>query len=160
MVKQRKGFTLVELIIVIVIVGILSIVAVPVYKGYTKKAMATEAKALLGAILTAEKIYFVEHGNFKVLDHTNYDKDLDVDSRGNKYFTSWNASLIWNTSSIPSTGKVGPADRVLFTTTGNQGSGADLISMAMLYSGTGTPTLFEAYEPGGGESLVSILSGE
>ena len=43
---KRKGFTLVELVIVIVIVGILSIVAVPIYRGYTRKAMATEGKAL------------------------------------------------------------------------------------------------------------------
>jgi prepilin-type N-terminal cleavage/methylation domain-containing protein len=35
----NKGFTLVELVIVIVIVGILSIVAVPIYRGYTRKSM-------------------------------------------------------------------------------------------------------------------------
>ena len=58
--RKTKGFTLVELVIVIVIVGILSIVAVPIYRGYTRKAMATEGKALLGAIQTAQKIYFAE----------------------------------------------------------------------------------------------------
>ena len=61
--KKSKGFTLVELIIVIVIVGILSIVAVPIYRGYTKKAIATEAKALLGSIATAEKVYYAEFGH-------------------------------------------------------------------------------------------------
>ena len=60
--KKSKGFTLVELIIVIVIVGILSIVTVPIYRGYTKKAIATEAKALLGSIATAEKVYPLAEG--------------------------------------------------------------------------------------------------
>jgi prepilin-type N-terminal cleavage/methylation domain-containing protein len=35
--KNSKGFTLLELIIVIVIVGVLSIIAVPVYKNYIEK---------------------------------------------------------------------------------------------------------------------------
>lgn len=88
--KKSKGFTLVELIIVIVIVGILSIVAVPIYRGYTKKAIATEAKALLGSIATAEKVYYAEFGQyFNVANDTDYIRELDVDSRSNKYFKKY-----------------------------------------------------------------------
>ena len=87
--KKTKGFTLVELVIVIVIVGILAIVAVPIYRGYTRKAMASEGKSLLGSVQTSQKIYYAENGDFYEVNDTSYDAVLDVDARANKYFTSY-----------------------------------------------------------------------
>jgi type IV pilus assembly protein PilA len=51
--QGQGGFTLVELLIVILIVGILAAVAVPLYLGYTKDAKTAEGKALAGSALTA-----------------------------------------------------------------------------------------------------------
>ena len=54
----EKGFTLVELMIVIVIVGVLSAVALPNFLGQTKKARATEAQsAISAAYKNAQQLY-------------------------------------------------------------------------------------------------------
>ena len=87
---MKKGFTLVELVIVIIIVGILSIVAVPIYKGYTDRAKESEGKALLGSINTAEKVYFAEFNQFyEVATATPVVNELSIDARANKYYTTF-----------------------------------------------------------------------
>jgi len=55
---NEKGFTLVELMIVIVIVGILAAVAVPIYQSNIKKAKMSECDAALGTVRTALRVYF------------------------------------------------------------------------------------------------------
>ena len=90
-IKTKKGFTLVELVIVIVIVGILSVISVPIYRGYVDKAMMTEGQVLLGAIAKAELAYHIEHGYFAETEDSNQEKlsAIDIDARGNKYFKSF-----------------------------------------------------------------------
>src|SRR6266446_3230956 len=51
--KNEAGFTLMELIVVVLIVGILAAVGVPLYLGYVRDSRLAEAKALAGAALTA-----------------------------------------------------------------------------------------------------------
>ncbi len=95
-IKTKKGFTLVELVIVIVIVGILSVISVPIYKGYVEKAKYTEGYVLLNAIAKAELAYHVKYDCF-VYDYSGNGGGvgkgyyLDIDSGGNKYFTGWSA---------------------------------------------------------------------
>ena len=124
---KTKGFTLVELVIVIVIVGILSVVAVPVYKGYTKKAMATEGKALLGAINTSQKVYFAEWANFA---GSGQSASLDVDASTNKYFTSYAIS--------------GAGSSTGFTATTAGSGGATGIGLTITGSASGASTITES----------------
>jgi type IV pilus assembly protein PilA len=58
----EKGFTLVELMIVIVIVGILSAVALPNFLSQTSKAKATEAKTLSASALKEAQVAWTENG--------------------------------------------------------------------------------------------------
>jgi prepilin-type N-terminal cleavage/methylation domain-containing protein len=63
--RQRKGFTLVELAIVIAILGILAVVAIPKYQDMVKEARSAQAKAQLGTVRSAIAItYAKQKGTF------------------------------------------------------------------------------------------------
>ena len=62
--KRSKGFTLIELMIVVAIIAILAAIAIPQYKRFQAKAKAAEAKTNLGAIATAEESYHAEHDKY------------------------------------------------------------------------------------------------
>ena len=66
--SRQKGFTLVELMIVIVIMGVLVTVALPAYSNYVSRTRATAAMAELSALRTAVSICQAERGKLAGCD--------------------------------------------------------------------------------------------
>lgn len=62
--RALRGFTLVELMVVIVIVALLAAVAVPIFVNYTKDARRSEAANGLAAIATAQQSHYQRNGSF------------------------------------------------------------------------------------------------
>ena len=64
--RAQEGFTLVELMIVVAIIGILATVALPAYQTYSIRAQVSEGLGLTGPITRAVAEYHMDHGNFPV----------------------------------------------------------------------------------------------
>ncbi len=60
--KGRKGFTLIELMIVVAIIGILAAIAIPNFLRFQLKSKTSEGKVNIAAIRTAEESYLAEFG--------------------------------------------------------------------------------------------------
>ena len=61
---NKKGFTLIELMIVVAIIGILAAIAIPNFMNYQCKAKQSEAKANLGTIRTNQEAYRAEFDTY------------------------------------------------------------------------------------------------
>ncbi len=59
--REAKGFTLVELLVVVAIIGILAAIAIPQFSQYRKKAYDSTAKSDLRNLISAEEAYYADN---------------------------------------------------------------------------------------------------
>lgn len=62
--RNKKGFTLVELVVVIAILGILAAIAVPRFLGSLDTAEENADQSTLSAVSSAVSLYYMEHGSY------------------------------------------------------------------------------------------------
>jgi len=84
MTPDKKGFTLLELIVVMVIVMIMAAVAAPMMITNKKRTIASEAVVALGALRTFERIYYVENQQYT---GTISDLSLQASDLNGAYFS-------------------------------------------------------------------------
>ena len=89
--NNQKGFTLIELMIVVAIIGILAAIAIPNFLKYQLKSKTAEAKVNLGAIATSQESFRAERDVYLVCDEypagrSNVRQTWDPDAAGG--FTS------------------------------------------------------------------------
>jgi type IV pilus assembly protein PilA len=66
----QKGFTLIELMIVIAIIGILAAIAIPAYQNYTIRSQVTEGLSLADGWKTSISEYYAQNGSFPTSSST------------------------------------------------------------------------------------------
>jgi type IV pilus assembly protein PilA len=62
--RDSRGFTLIELMILVVIIGILAAIAIPRFMTASTKSKQSEAKLILKQIYEMERAYHVEYGTY------------------------------------------------------------------------------------------------
>ena len=114
--KNEKGFTLIELMIVIAIIGILAAIAIPQFGAYKKRSFNSAAQTDVRNIATAQEAYFV--------DETTYCQTLATITGGTYgYYQSSNVTVTvsGDTSNYTITGYHGGGDKT-YTLTGPGGT--------------------------------------
>jgi len=80
--KRQSGFTLVELMVVVAIIGLLSAVAIPNFRKYQAKSKMSEAKLQLSSLYTAQIAFFSDFNIFATcLNYMGYDPSPEISQR-------------------------------------------------------------------------------
>jgi type IV pilus assembly protein PilA len=120
--KMQQGFTLIELMIVVAIIGILAAIAIPAYQDYMIRSKVTESMAAAAACKSSVTEYYQSQGSFPA----------DISAAGcSSVATKYVASLVVTNGVISVTTA---ADL------GNSGANSKVLAMSPITDGTGNLT--------------------
>mgnify|MGYP001176427924 CR=1 FL=1 len=127
--RTQQGFTLIELMIVVAIIGILAALAVPAYQDYTIRTRVGEASSMSGAARVAVDVYYSENGTLTGIPTNQASLGLSPPGSYTAEYVSSVTVQSANRGAIrvrlkPSTPKLGEAqgDVVLYTPTPRGGN--------------------------------------
>ena len=124
--RTEKGFTLVELMIVVVIIGILAAIAIPKFSNMIGKTKTTEAKTILGNIITLETTYwstnsaYVDFANDTNCPEIGFTKPEGANVR---FFYSFADSIATATEKVDTNGDGAIDDSLMLSVTQNKTAG-------------------------------------
>ena len=100
MLTSKRGFTLLELLMVIIVVGILASLAIPQYQNFVERSRCTEAVNMIAAIKSAQALYELQEGETAgaIADLSDF---ISVVDTTNWAFTTTNATITATKQVIP-----------------------------------------------------------
>ena len=152
--SSNKGFTILELMIVIIILGIFAAISVPQLLGMVAKARETEIQTQIASLVRAENAYFLEHGEFAKINNTqmrNNEHGLDVAIKNDKYNIRTTLASNYNAVRVKATALRDYSDSLKNYTAGLHYSGGMFASVTC-----------QTHDPGGDINYIArfTLSGD
>ncbi len=123
--NRKSGFTLLELLIVVIIVSILPAVALPQFGRMTRRARITEGSSMIGSILTSELLYYNENAVFTTT-RANLLVDVPADGAANSNYNYFGAGTAGDNTTA----------NVTVTAVGRNGANGITVTGTMFNNGT------------------------